>query len=354
MAAMQRHTQRNQRMDLYRGLAIYAVILIHILLPGRAGIAVRVLARFAVPLFFLTAGYFSWAASPAALAKRAARTFRLLAMACIPYVVLGCILAVQKGKNPLAGLAPLLNLTAWRNFLLYQIIPFPYAWQLWFLGALASVYLLWWLLTLFYRNRGLFLPYDRLGLAAVVLLALHLIVGEGSVLLHREVPPGVLRSIPFDALPFFALGCWTAYRRQDIRACSFPFYLLLPIGALLSLLEGWLVGAQELYLGTLVLLAGLMGRAVQYRRVGGSPLTRALVFCGQELTLPIYIVHMLILSLLRECPIFPPLISSGWLTPILVAVLSTLLALLWVHRNTLFHGRRPRGRRIAPPSAGRR
>ena len=46
---------RNERMDLYKGVAIYCVIAIHVLFPGNFGMAVRVLGRFAVPFFD---GYF--------------------------------------------------------------------------------------------------------------------------------------------------------------------------------------------------------------------------------------------------------------------------------------------------------
>ena len=70
MAGKRELILRNQRMDLYKGAAIYSVIAIHILFPGDVGIALRVLGRFGVPFFFLTAGYFNLGASRKALLRR--------------------------------------------------------------------------------------------------------------------------------------------------------------------------------------------------------------------------------------------------------------------------------------------
>ena len=52
---MERGSGHNDKLDLWKCVAIYSVIFIHILLPGQIGVAVNCLARFAVPLFFLSA-----------------------------------------------------------------------------------------------------------------------------------------------------------------------------------------------------------------------------------------------------------------------------------------------------------
>ena len=51
---MERGSGHNDKLDLWKCVAIYSVIFIHILLPGQIGVAVNCLARFAVPLFFLS------------------------------------------------------------------------------------------------------------------------------------------------------------------------------------------------------------------------------------------------------------------------------------------------------------
>ena len=132
---------RNERMDLYKGVAIYCVIAIHVLFPGNFGMAVRILGRFAVPFFFLTAGYFNLGATPGDLYRRAIRTGLQLILACIPYLLLGMALAVKNGQELLSWMQMIITVGNLKDFLFYHTIPFPYAWQLWFLGALTVVYL---------------------------------------------------------------------------------------------------------------------------------------------------------------------------------------------------------------------
>ena len=337
MAGKRQLALRNQRMDLYKGIAIYSVIAIHVLFPGSFGSGIRALARFSVPFFFLTAGYFNFNASPRSLGRRAGRTLKQLILSSIPYLLLGCILTAKAGKSVLEWLKGFRDIRYLEEFFQFHTVPFPYAWQLWFLGALLTVYLLWWAFHTLASAAGRPFPYDGFAIAAVVLLLLHLILGEVFGLLGRETDNRLLRNALLDGLPFFALGSWAAWRRRDIKAANIPWHALILGGTVLTFVEAKLTGKQELYLGTLILLAGLMGRCIRYRRAPGGILSRALQFCGQELTLPIFVVHMLVLASIREIPALAWLSNLSWLLPIVVAILSTLIALglVWTKANLL-------------------
>ena len=326
---------RNQRMDLYKGIAIYGVIAIHVLFPGSFGSGIRALSRFAVPFFFLTAGYFNFNASPRSLGRRAVRTLKQLILSSLPYLLLGCLLTAKAGKSVWEWLKSFWDIHYLEEFFQFHTVPFPYAWQLWFLGALLSVYLLWWAFHTLAEAAGRSFPYDGAAIAAVVLLLVHLVLGEGFGLLGRETDNRLLRNALLDGLPFFALGSWAAWRRRDIKAANIPWHDLILGGIMLTFVEAKLAGKQELYLGTLILSAGLMGRCIRYRRAPNGTLSRALQFCGQELTLPIFVVHMLVLATIREIPALSWLNNLSWLLPIVVAILSTLIALglVWAKAN---------------------
>ena len=340
MEGKRQFSRRNQRMDLYKGIAIYAVITIHVLFPGSFGSGVRALSRFAVPFFFLTAGYFNLGAGTPALLRRAGRTAKQLVWASLPYLLLGMILALRQGISLSLWLRPLFSLKTLGDFIQFHTIPFPYAWQLWFLGALLMVYLLWWAISTLSEALGKSFPYDGLALLSLAILALHLILGEGFGLMGKEINNQILRNAMLDGFPFFALGSWAAWRRREIKAMSVPWHWLVLAGGLLSLAEAKLAGRQELYLGTLILLTGLMGRCIRYRRAPGGVVSRALQFCGQELTLPIFVLHMLVLALIREAPFLSWLNQLTWLLPLAVAVLSTLAALALRLLQTNFLKRR--------------
>lgn len=49
---------RNRTLDMVKAISAYAVVLLHVHFPGNAGIIANVLARFAVPVFFMVSGYF--------------------------------------------------------------------------------------------------------------------------------------------------------------------------------------------------------------------------------------------------------------------------------------------------------
>lgn len=44
---------RNRTLDMVKAICAYAVVLLHVHFPGNAGIIANVLARFAVPVFFM-------------------------------------------------------------------------------------------------------------------------------------------------------------------------------------------------------------------------------------------------------------------------------------------------------------
>ena len=161
---MERGSGHNDKLDLWKCVAIYSVIFIHILLPGQIGVAVNCLARFAVPLFFLSAGVFSWRSPPRVLARRTVRTAGLLLFACLALLSLGCAMARHGGAS--MG-AYLLGRFTWANaasLVLWQLFPLPYSWPLWFLAALLMIYLMWWGLTALLRGR---LPHRLLAVLAL-------------------------------------------------------------------------------------------------------------------------------------------------------------------------------------------
>ena len=165
---MERGSGHNDKLDLWKCVAIYSVIFIHILLPGQIGVAVNCLARFAVPLFFLSAGFFSWRSPPRVLARRTVRTAGLLLFACLALLGLGCAMAKHGGAS--MG-AYLLGRFTWANaasLVLWQLFPLPYSWPLWFLAALLMIYLMWWGLTALLLGR---LPHRLLAVLALGLLA---------------------------------------------------------------------------------------------------------------------------------------------------------------------------------------
>ena len=49
---------KNHCLNVWKGIAAFAVVLIHCTLPGVPGEIIKGIARFAVPLFFMVSGYY--------------------------------------------------------------------------------------------------------------------------------------------------------------------------------------------------------------------------------------------------------------------------------------------------------
>ena len=145
----------------------------------------------------------------------------------------------------------------------------------------------------------------------------------------RTLDNRILRNAMLDGLPFFALGSWCGWRRWNIKALSLPWHWVMVLGVVLSFAEAYFVGKQELYLGTVILLAGMMGRCIRYRRVPKGTVSTYLQLCGELLTLPIFVIHLLVIAVFRELPALAPVQQMVWILPPAVALLSTVFAVFW-------------------------
>lgn len=331
----QRASRRNERLDLMKCIAIYSVIFLHILLPGPAGQAVNCLARFAVPLFFLSSGYFSWNSDGSTLARRAGRTGKLLLEACAVLLAFGCVLALRRGETAAAYLRGRLDPFFLKEILLYQVLPLPYAWPMWFLTALFFIYLLWWAMTATVQRMEKKLPRGALAALAVGLLAIHLSLGEVRGLLGLPPVNSLwLRNAWLDGFPFFALGVWMGERgrKQEGKQQTAPLWAGVVLCALLSLLERKLAGSVDLYLGSALTAILLLSIAIRSPRVSGSLLQKTLCFCGRRLTFYMFALHIPIYGVIGEwrgqVPAFAWLWDRPAALPFAVAALTTLMALL--------------------------
>lgn len=99
MKSLELKRNENQNLYILEGIASLLVITIHIGYPGFVGIIINVLARTAVPLFFIVSGYFLNDIDEFAMVRlnqKIRRIFKLSISATILYwcwgVILHCVL----------------------------------------------------------------------------------------------------------------------------------------------------------------------------------------------------------------------------------------------------------------------
>lgn len=91
--------RHNDKMDLMKCVAIFSVVFLRLALPGLLGQTVNCLSRFAVPLFFLSAGYFSWGKGTSALARNCRRTGVRILLACLPALLWAVFWLFGRGRT---------------------------------------------------------------------------------------------------------------------------------------------------------------------------------------------------------------------------------------------------------------
>lgn len=323
----------NDKLDLFKCISIYAVVVAHVPLPGRFGLALCALAKFSVVLFFLTAGYFSYEKSPAALARSAVKTGRLLLLTSVGLLIFGCVLAVRQGTTVSAYLLGRMDPFFLKEIVLYQLLPLPYSWPMWYLASQFVVYLLWMVLAWVAKKLGKSLPYNLLALVAVALLVFHMYHVEWQVLTGGTAwDSKLVRNAWLDGFPFFALGAFMARHRARIQSLPVkPLWVGAALCVGLALVEFSQVEVVDVLLGTTLLALILMAIALASPGVESPLLRRTACFCGRELTFFIYVLHVPIYGVILEwrdqVEAFVWLYQHRVTLFPLVSVLSTLAAL---------------------------
>lgn len=326
--------RQNDTLDLWKCIGIYAVVLAHIPLPGRFGRYLCAWAKFSVPVFFMASGYFSWNRDSRTVGKRAVNTGKLLLEVAAALLVLGCVLAVRQGETLTGYLLSRCQLFFVKELVLFQMLPLPYSWPMWFQGSLFVAYLFWWLLTKISERMGRKLPYDWLALGALALLVLNLSLTEFRVLGGLEaVPNRYVRNAWLDAIPFFALGAWFGEHQADIRAkCRVQWlWAGAALGTGLSVVEFLLVDVVDVLVGTTLVAAALMAISLCRPQVQNKVIHKTACFCGKNLTFYIFVTHIPLYGIMQEwqeqVPLFAWVVNEPWLRTLIVASLSTVLAL---------------------------
>ncbi len=319
---------KNDCLNVWKGIAAFAVVLIHCTLPGVPGEIIKGIARFAVPLFFLISGYFAYGREDAVLRRREIHILRLYVGAVAVYYLWAAIryfLSQRTFAQMGAELFPDGGRTVSDLLFFNRTAMAPH---LWFMGALVYCYL-------FYRLLARKRLEERAYLLIPVLLAANLMLGEGRGLTGIAVPVRWLRSFWLTGFPFFLWGSWFACREKQgrLQLHRGAGMALVAGGMLLSSVECLWSGYDELYVGSILTAGGLFSLALAFADLGkGSLLARI----GERDSANIYLWHMLLRNFAALAFLMAGVyetMACQLLMPFLVGAASTALAELMYRRK---------------------
>ena len=314
--------QKNRTLELIKLVAAYMVVFIHVLFAGETGTAVESVGRFAVPLFFLISGFYSYQIKPEKIKKRA-KSILVLAIVATVCCTIFKVWQMYTTRGMQGIDAYFIRYTKpevlFRLFFLNVTLS---SGHLWYLFAILYVYIIFYFVTKFrVSDKAIFIT-------SFSLLVAHLLLGEGLAILGITVKNYYIRNFFLMGIPCFGLGLFARKYKDKFRDIpNYLIYIAAFIGILESIISRFSFGRQEMYIGSLFILFALVCTFIKYSDAKIPSFVMALEGCSTY----IYIFHNIIANIMKDLyPLFGLSMKRSLLLqnihPILVCVVSTIVA----------------------------
>lgn len=313
---------RNSKIDELRLYCAILVVFIHASFPGDFGETLTIIARCAVPIFFMITGYFY-----SETVKRNKELSQLKKIAkyainfFVVYFLFDCIYYSISGE-----LFDFLREINYKDIIKFILFNKPISGEhLWYLFALTYCLIIYYFIFSKFNCKHKFLSIP-------FLLIFDLIAGKYSLLIFgKEFPYYLTRNFLFSALPFFLTGEFINQRLTVLKRMNKIIYLIIAVfGLVMSLIEHNILFAlhcetmRSQYFGTSIYSVGLFIYAVCAE---DSKIGARIARWGRLYSLPLYIVHPMIIKIINL--VFDEAENSFiiWLRPISVLALSFALSI---------------------------
>ena len=286
------HKEINYSLNFFKCIAIFAVICIHcdIYSRGFTGEMIVSFARFAVPLFFLISGFYSYIENDnEAISKykvRIIRLIKLLIASNIIYFIFNCY--SESDFNISASLIYMFNISNCFDYIIFNISPTSE--HLWFIEALIYCYIL------FFAMRKMKINNDKLYIFIPLLLVGCISIGEISHLMGFNFESFYYRNFLFMGFPFFILGYFIHDKQEMFTNISDKYIFgIIILSSCLTIFETIKAGRVSLYIGTIFLTTMLFVWCVKYPEKLDF---KIMGFIGGSLYPLMYVLHIMTIRFL--------------------------------------------------------
>lgn len=141
----QRSAERNSLLDFLKGCGCLGVVFIHVMFPGKFGIAVHMLSQYAVPVFYMTAGYYACCTAEGSsdrVFRRLRHIVRIALCACLFYTLLTLLIIKIEHGDIGDWKAQFASWELWLKIIIDGDFEVISASHLWFLPAMIYTYIL--------------------------------------------------------------------------------------------------------------------------------------------------------------------------------------------------------------------
>jgi surface polysaccharide O-acyltransferase-like enzyme len=272
----------NYKLNLLKCFACIGVVFIHVSFPGLVGKVVSGASLYAVPIFFMTAGYYAFGKNEKVIKRRLLKIIKIFCVAYALFFLYNVILAA-KNHNIANWIFSNYNWQTPIKYIVFCTIDF--AIPLWYLIAMIEVYLLW----LFIIKNG----KEKSAMKAIPYLFAFMIAltsYAGTVGLAWFWKTNfIARGMPW-FLSGYYLNTQDGKKYRDIETPKLIF--MIAIGLLITVMQPILKSRIDFqFVGTLPYALGLF---ILTLKNPNKSLNKYMEFIGEKLSLNIYILHTLL------------------------------------------------------------
>ena len=289
--------EKNDVLNLFKGLACISVVLVHIHFPGITGIVVqKSFSSFAVPLFLLIAGYFAFGKDESVIKRRLFKILKILEWLSLNF-----------------------NCTTPIKYIVFCTIDF--AIPLWYLIAMVETYFVWYFAVKYKKEHNLMFVIPFLFVLKVVLT---------TYCETKHVPWMFKMNFLTEAMPFFLFGYYLRSKEDFFKSIPYMVLLLTMFAgcAFATYNVAFDVPVKMFSLGTLFYSLAVFVIAI---KLPNKSYCKPLEYIGDKLSLNVYIFHPIIgiVTVRLYQLLFGVNLQTGllgWVLPFAVVVLTIVFA----------------------------
>lgn len=310
--------QRNYSLDTLKGIAALFVIFMHAKFPGTFGEIINTIAEFAVPIFFLTSGYFIFGANSKKISKN---LLHIIKLTIVAYVLNLIRLMISSNFSLKAFTSEILGLVSLKKLILFFVFNVTnISGVAWFLWALIYCYFAYFVATKIFEKTG-----KNLLVLCYIYIAVGFVLGIAITFSHLPIP---IRSFIITGFPFFMIGnLFKKFESEGKRITPniMISIMFIVLGFALLIFENFVLD-NNVFIGKIITGYGL------FTLVVCKPTAKIQPFftIGQKYLFPIYIGHPLVMHFVEYIAKKMQVEKSEvylWVYPIIVMLVTILISI---------------------------
>ena len=285
----------NKSLNILKCIAAICVINMHCTYydSSKPGIIIDAIIRFAVPIFFMISGYYSYFKKEDInkAEKYKNRIIKIVGLIILSWIVYVPSRYLLFGRN-VGFIEYFKNLYNEESiFKLIFLNISPLAGHLWFLYALVYCYILVLILNKYDININKLYKYIP------ILLFVSIILGEFSIFTGRQILPIYIRNFWMYALPYFLMGYLINERKIYNKVSNKSIYLIGILSIISVIIERLGVSKYDMYIGTISLSIVIFIWCINNANISGFNI---LAWIGKNISSYIYLLHLSVLWILEN------------------------------------------------------